>query len=191
MTRYELLVLLHITSVILWLGANTVLDLLFFRAARKRDPEELGRAGELQEWLTPRLFIPVSLATVFTGALVVWDSAWELDDLWVLIGLGAWIATFGIGILFLKPSGERMKRAVAEHGPLSPEAQRIGARLIVVARLQLLALFLVVADMVIKPTSDDPWTVVVLGAVLAGAVVLAVAALRRRPAAAPAATDAG
>jgi uncharacterized membrane protein len=182
LTRYELWLLLHLLAVILWLGANTVIDLLFLRAERRRDFQELGRLGETQEWLTPRLFIPVSLATVVTGAVLVWDSFWAFDQLWVLIGLAGWLATFLNGILFLKPSGERMKRIVAADGPGSLEAQRIGARLVIVARVQLLALFLVVADMVIKPTTDDPWTLVVLAAVLVAAVVLAALALRGRTA---------
>jgi uncharacterized membrane protein len=186
MTSYELLLFLHLTSVILWLGANTVIDLLFLRAGRMRDLQELGRMGQTQEWLTPRLFIPVSLATVITGALLVWDSAWSFGDLWIVIGLAAWLATFANGILFLKPNGERMKQIVAEKGPASPEAQRIAARLSVVGRVQLLALYLVVADMVLKPTTDDPWTLVVLAAILAVAVAAAAVSLRRRVAAGPA-----
>jgi uncharacterized membrane protein YqjE len=38
--------------------------------------------------------------------------------------------------------------------------------LAIVSRVQLLSLFLVVADMVLKPTSDDPWELVVLAAIL-------------------------
>ncbi len=166
MTSYELLLFLHLTSVILWLGANTVIDLLFLRAERMRDLQELGRMGQTQDWLTPRLFIPVSLATVITGALLVLDSGWSFRDLWIVIGLAAWLATFANGMLVLKPNGERMKQIVAEQGPTSPEAQRIAARLTVAARVQLLALYLVVADMVLKPTTDDPWTLVVLAAIL-------------------------
>ena len=189
MTSYELLLFLHLTSVILWLGANTVIDLLFLRAERMRDLQELGRMGQTQEWLTPRLFIPVSLATVITGALLVWDSAWSFGDLWIVIGLAAWLATFANGILFLKPNGERMKQIVAERGPASPEAQRIAARLSVVARVQLLALYIIVADMVLKPTTDDRWTLVVLAAILAVTVAAAAVSLRRRVAAAPAETS--
>ena len=58
----------------------------------------------------------------------------------------------------IKPHGEKMKEIVMQHGPTSPEARRQARLLAVVSRVQLLALFLVVADMVLKPTSDDPWT---------------------------------
>jgi uncharacterized membrane protein len=182
MSSYELLLFLHITVVILWLGASVVLDLLFLRAERMHDVQELGALGRTQEWLTPRLFIPVSLGTVVTGALLVWDGPWSFGDLWVLIGLVAWLATFGAGFFFLRPSAERMKALNAQHGPGSPEARKIATRMTVVARVQLVALFLVVADMVIKPTSDDPWTLVVLVALLAAAIVAAAMSLRRRDA---------
>ena len=119
-------------------------------------------------------------------ALLVGDSPWSFGDLWIAIGVVAWLAIFGTGFLFLQPSGKRLKQVVAQHGPGSREAQKITARLTVVARVQLLALFLVVADMVLKPTSDDPWTLVVLAAIFAAAVVAAAVSLRRRAAAAPA-----
>ena len=70
MTSYEFLVVLHITAVIIWLGAGFTMDLLFLRAERMRNPAELGKTGELQEWLVPRLFIPAGLLTLVFGVLV-------------------------------------------------------------------------------------------------------------------------
>jgi uncharacterized membrane protein len=175
MSSEELLLLLHIGVVIVWLGANVVLDLLFLRAERMRDPQEMARLGQTQDWLTPRLFIPTSLATVITGALLVWDSAWSFSDLWVVLGLVGWAATFLTGFFFLKPSGERLK----ELPPGGPESRKIGRRMSVVARVQLLALFLVVAVMVLKPTSEDVGTLVVLAAILGAAGLAAAASLKR------------
>jgi uncharacterized membrane protein len=184
MTRYEFLVLLHVIAVIVWLGAGFTMDLLFLRAERTRNPAELGKMGELQEWLVPRLFIPSGILTLLLGVLLVWDGPWSLGDLWILIGLAGWVASFGVGFLFIRPQAEKMKETVAQYGPTSVEAQRRARRLSVVSRVQLLGLFLVVADMVLKPTSDDPWTVVVLAAILAAAAVLGALSLRKLPEAA-------
>ena len=184
MTSYEFLFLLHIIVVIIWLGAGFTMDLLFLRAERTRNPAELGKTGELQEWLVPRLFIPSGLLTLVLGVLLVWDGPWSFGDLWILIGLAGWIASFGVGFLFIRPQGEKMKEIVARHGPTSVEAQHHGRRLGVVARVQLLALFLVVVDMVLKPTSDDPWTLVVLTAILVAAAVVGALSLRKLPEAA-------
>ena len=182
MTSYELLLLLHITSVIIWLGAGFTIDLLFLRAERTKNPAELGKTGELQEWLVPRVFIPSALLTLLLVVLLTVDGPWSFGDLWILIGLLGWIASFAVGFLFLRPEGEKMKEIAAEHGATSVEAQRRGRRLSVVSRVQLLALFLVVADMVLKPTSDDPWTLIVLAAILLAAAALGVLSLRKLPA---------
>jgi uncharacterized membrane protein len=181
MTRYEFLFILHLIAVIVWLGAGFTMDLLFLRAERTRNPAELGKMGELQEWLVPRLFIPSGLLTLVSGALLVWDGPWSFSNLWIEIGLLGWIASFGVGFLFIKPQGEKMKEIVARHGPTSVEAQRHGRRLGVVSRVQLLALFLVVADMVLKPTTDDVWTLVVLAAILVAAAILGALSLRSLP----------
>jgi uncharacterized membrane protein len=181
MTSYEFLLILHVVAVIVWLGAGFTMDLLFLRAERTRNPAELGKTGELQEWLVPRVFIPTGLLTLVLGVLLVWDGPWSFGDLWILIGLAAWIGSFGVGFLFIRPQGEKMKEIVARHGPTSTEAQRHARRLGVVARVQLLALFLVIVDMVLKPTSDDPWTLVVLAAILVAAAVVGALSLRRLP----------
>ncbi len=188
MDSYELLLVLHTIAVIVWLGTGFTMDVLFLRAARTRNPAELGKMGELQEWLVPRVFIPSSVLTLLFGLLLVWDGPWSFGDLWILIGLVGWIASFGVGFLFIRPQGEKMKEIVAKYGPTSVEAQRQGRRLGVVSRVQLLALFLVVADMVLKPTSDDPWTLVVLAAILVAAAVVGALSLRKLPEA-PAVAD--
>jgi uncharacterized membrane protein len=179
MTSYEFLLILHVVAVIIWLGAAFTMDLLFLRAERTRSPAELGKTGELQEWLVPRVFIPTGILTLVLGVLLVWDGPWSFGDLWILIGLAAWIGAFGVGFLFIRPQAEEMKEIVARHGPTSVEAQRHARRLGVVARVQLLALFLVVADMVLKPASDDPWTLVVLAAILVAAAVVGALSLRK------------
>ena len=160
------------------------MDLIFLRAERMRNPAEIGKTGELQEWLVPRVFIPTSLLTLVLGVLLVWDGPWSFGDLWILIGLAGWIGSFGVGFLFLRPQSEKIKELVARYGPTSVEAQRHARRLGVVARVQLLALFLVVVDMVLKPTSDDPWTILVLAAILVAAAVVGALSLRRFPEAA-------
>lgn len=179
MSSYEFLLLLHVIAVIVWLGTAAGMDLLWLRAARTREPAEMAKMGELQEWLTPRLFIPASLASLVLGVLLVFDGPWSFGDLWIALGLAGFAASFLTGILFLRPQGERMGEIIARHGPTSPQARRHGKRLLVVGRVQLLLLYLVVADMVLKPTGDDPWTVVVLAAILAAAIVAGAVAMRR------------
>ena len=179
MTSYEFLLLAHIITVIVWLGAAFTMDLLFLRAERTGNPAELGKTGELQEWLVPRLFIPFGVLSLMSGVLLVFDGPWSFGDLWILIGLAGWIAAWGVGFLFIRPQGEKMKEIVMRHGPTSLEAQRQARLLAVVSRVQLLSLFLVVADMVLKPTSDDPWTLAVLAAILVVAAAVGAWTMRK------------
>ena len=179
MTSYELLLLLHVVTVIVWLGAAFTMDLLFLRAERTGNPADLGKTGEFQEWLVPRLFIPFGVLALVFGILLVLDGPWSFGDLWIAIGLAGWIAAWGVGFLFIRPQAAKMPEIVMQHGPTSPEAQRQARLLGVVSRVQLLALFLVVADMVLKPTSDDPWTLVVLAGILVAAAAVGAWTLRR------------
>jgi uncharacterized membrane protein len=179
MTSYEFLVLAHIITVIVWLGAGFTMDLLFLRAERTGNPADLGKTGEFQEWLVPRLFIPFGVLTLVFGVLLVFDGPWSFGDLWILIGLAGWVAAWGVGFLVVRPQGERMKEIVRQHGPTSPETRRQARLLAVVSRVQLLSLFLVVADMVLKPTSDEPWTLVVLAAILAAAAAVGAWTMRK------------
>jgi uncharacterized membrane protein len=179
MDSYEILLVLHVVAVIVWLGTAFTVDLLFLRAERMSSMAEVGRAGELQEWLTPRVFIPSSVLTLVLGALLVWDGPWSFGDLWVEIGLAGWIVAFGVGFLFLRPEGETMKELVAQYGPASAEVQRCARRLGVVARVQLLGLFLVVAVMELKPTTDDGWMLAILAGILVAAGLVGVVSLRR------------
>jgi hypothetical protein len=115
------------------------------------------------------------------GVLLVFDGPWSFGDVWIVIGLAGWIAAWGVGFLVIRPQVEKMKEIVMQHGPTSPEAQRQARLMAVVSRVQLLSLFLVVADMVLKPTADDRWTLVVLAAILAVAAAVGALSLRRLP----------
>jgi hypothetical protein len=183
MSLYELLLFLHVTSAIIWLGAGFLIVVLSFRGAG--DPVETKHLGEINSWLAPRLFIPAALATLVLGILLVIEGPWGFDQLWILIGLGGFAATFLIGILVLKPTGEAIEQAIREHGP-GPEVGLLVRRITIVSRLDVIVLFAVVADMAIKPSTGDAWTLVlgVLAAAAVAAIVL-VTAPKPAPQAAP------
>ena len=179
MDSYELLLFLHIATAILWLGAGATMGLAAVKATRSSDPTELGRLAALNDWLAPRLFIPASLATLVLGILLVIDGPWSFGDLWIVIGLVGFAASFLIGLLYIKPTSERISRAIAAEGPQSADAARRVRHILLVSRVELVVLFLVVADMAIKPTGDDAAILVVGVVILAAAAAAAVLAGRR------------
>jgi hypothetical protein len=72
-------------------------------------------------------------------------------DTWVLLGLIGIGLTIITGSTFLGPQSKRVGELFEARGPDDPEAQRILARLVAVARIDLVVLSLVVVDMVLKP----------------------------------------
>ncbi len=174
MSRYEVLLLLHIAAVIAWLGAALTLDVLMYRAERVRDRRAQLDLYAQMEWLANRLFIPSSLVVLVAGILLVLDGPWTFGQLWIVLGLAGYAASFVVGILYFKPESERIGTLVRDHGPDHPELDSRMHRMNVIGRVELGVLFLVVAVMVVKPTADDMWTLVILAA--AAALTLAAGA---------------
>jgi len=162
-SRYDLLVFLHVTCAIIWLGAGLLMALFEVRAERSGDPMAMARIGADNEWLAPRLFIPSALLTLIFGLLLVADGPWTIGTLWIDLGLAGFALTFLVGIGFLKPTSEKLKAVVQRDGPGSPEAARLGHRLSLVSRLDMVVLVAVVAVMASKPASGDTGTLVGLG----------------------------
>jgi len=182
-SRYELLVFLHVACAIVWLGAGFLMVVLELKASRSGDPAELRHLGASNEWLALRLFIPSSLLTLVFGILLVADGPWTIGTLWVDLGLAGFALTFLAGIGVLKPTGEKVKAALEREGPGSPEVTKLSHRLTLAGRLDLVVLFAVVAVMASKPASGDAGTLAGLGIGIVAAWLLIVWASGRKSAA--------
>lgn len=192
MSLYELLLFLHVTAATIWLGAGFLLAVLVFGAILAGDRAREGGYHRDVGWLAPRLFIPASLATLVLGLLLVAEgTGWSLDQLWLVIALCGWLLSFSLGFFYFKPEGERIGALIEQHGPAYPEVESRLHRLNIVDRLQLVVLFLMVADMTIKPTGDEGAVLAVAAAILIAALVAGVAAVQRGPAARAAEQTAG
>lgn len=170
MTRYDLLLLLHVLGAMLWLGGATLMTLAAFRASRAPTPAELAQLGALAGWLAPRLFLPSLLAVGASGIALTLDGGWPLGELWLQLGLAAYGVSLATQFLFREPELRRMRRANAQLGPGNPETARRGRRLVLVGRAELALLVLVAADMVLRPQAGDT-------GVLAGGAAILFAAL--------------
>lgn len=161
MNTYSVLLLFHILSVILWVGAGTTLGLLWLHP----DSALRGRITSLGEWLGPRLFAPAALGALGFGLALVHEGHWGFGPLWIQLGLIAY------GVSFLINAGIR--------APLSrrPHLQPVLPSL---AGFELAVLYLTVADMVLKPDGSDTTFLAIAAAILA--VTAALALLRFRSA---------
>ena len=178
MSYYEVLLFVHVFGVAIWLGTGFALLVLGDRFGRAGDDHALQSLFGQSEWLATRIFIPVSLIAVVTGILLVIEGPWSFDQLWVLLGLVGFVATFLTGLLLIKPESERIAAELVREG-MTTEAARAISSMFARQRIDYTVIALVVADMTLKPTGDDVFTLVLMAAVLAAVVVLVLRGERR------------
>ena len=194
MTLYEFLLFVHISATVVWVGAGLCSLILAVGYDRDGDEPAIRRFLADQERLATRLFIPASLTVVIFGiALVIESDAWSFDYLWIVLGLVGFAATFVTGLFMIKPASERIGAAMErEGGRLTPRLRTDIRKLIVMARLDYVVLFLVIADMVLKPTGDDAAVLIVMALIALAGVAYIVMAQRALDARAePASVTAG
>lgn len=191
MTLYELLLFVHILATVVWLGAGFLSLVLAIWYDQDSDEGAIRRFLIDQERLAPRLFIPSSLVVVVMGiALVIESDAWGFDQLWIVLGLIGFAATFVTGLFLIKPESERIGAAMErEGGRLTPQLRASIRKLMVKARADQVVLAVVIFDMVAKPTGDDVAVLIAMALVVIAGVAYIVTRVRAIDAeAGPAAT---
>ena len=186
MTFYEFLLFVHLGAAITWLGGGVATQFFALRALATGDSHRIAGFTADIEWVGSRVLSLASILTLIAGLALVWESAaWGFGDDWIVIALVLFAFTFLAGIGFFGPESGRISALVASEGAESPAAQARIRRILVLSRIDLVLLFLIVFDMVVKPSFDDGWTLV-----LALAAAVAIAALltlgRGRPPGEPA-----
>jgi hypothetical protein len=159
MSRYSLLVSLHVASVIVWLGSGTTLAFVAIYARRARDGMVLEQLGALVAWMGPRVFAPASLAAFGFGVAAAHEGHWP-DLFWFHVGEAAFAFSFLVTVAIRLPLLRRARRRALD-------AARLAQYLLAVALAELTVLYLAVADMVAKPTGIGA------GAVRYGSVLVA------------------
>jgi hypothetical protein len=173
MDIYLIFKFLHVASAsaIVWLGAGFGLVVLGIFADSRKDNEGFGRVIEYVIFLSPRLFIPVSLAAFVFGVIAA-TVQWGFTDLWVILGVVGFAATFLTGLLLLKPASEHLAALIAKEG-YSDNVVTHGRTLLDQAKFDYVVLFAVVFDMVVKPTSSDwPALLLIVIAIIRGSGLL-------------------
>ena len=128
-------------------------------------------------WLSNRLFTPVSLLVLVFGILLVIEP-WSFDQLWIVLGLAGFATTLITGVFLFLPRARAIKRAHRREDGMSAEAAAAIRELFLLTRIDYAVLFMVVADMALKPTGDDVWPLVGMAAVILVVPALVVRGLR-------------
>ena len=150
MNKLEFYEALHVIAVVIWLGGGFLLQLL---AVLARGAAEDTRVFVFRsaEWIGQRFFMGSAIVVLVTGFLMLGDLPYDLGDGWILFGFIVIILSTITGAGFLGPESGRIGKLTGELGFYTPEVQPRYSRLLLVARIESLLLFLVIADMVAKP----------------------------------------
>lgn len=151
MERYDILLFLHVYSVVLWAGGGALLNLQGARLVRAASGQQLAEFGAQVEWIGLRVFTPLSVLALIVGILMALDDRWDFGETWIQLGLGGWFLSFLLGAGFLGPQSGKLGRLIRERGADHPEVRPRLQRILLVARVDVLLMLLIVADMTIKP----------------------------------------
>ena len=144
MTRYSLLVSLHVASVVVWLGCGTTLAFVTMYARRAPNTLILDQLGALVQWVTVRVFAPAALAAAGFGVAAAHAGHWE-DIFFFHVGEGAFVFSFLLTVGVRVPLLRRAAR-----GAVGP--RNLSQYLLALAVAELTVLYVAVADMVTKPS---------------------------------------
>jgi hypothetical protein len=129
MTRYSLLVSLHVASVIVWLGSGTTLVFVAIYAQRARNRVVLEQLGALVQWMALRVFAPAALAAFAFGVAAAHEGHWP-DLFWFHVGEGAFAFSFLLTVAVRLPLLRRARRGTLDSvrlGGIGTSAVRNGA----------------------------------------------------------------
>ena len=148
---YTILKTFHVLFAVIWVGGGLAINVLGTRAARSDDGPRMATFAREAEWMGTHIYVPSSLLLLLTGIFTVLKGHIGFTTLWVILGLAGIGVTIITGSTFLGPISKRVSELIGSRGLDDPEAKRLLARLIAVSRIDLVVLFLVVVDMVLKP----------------------------------------
>lgn len=168
MDYYSVLKFLHVFAAVCWVGGGLCLTVLGTYASSRRDEAEMMRVVDQVAFLANRWFMPASLLTLIFGFAAAWLNG-LFGQLWVILGLAGAAMAFATGALVLGPAAERIRKL--KLAGREADALPLGRKLLSTAKFDYVVMFVVIADMVLKPTLADVWMLGVLAAILAGGAV--------------------
>lgn len=151
MTRYELLVFLHVFAAVAWVGGVFMAAVLWEVALRAKDYETLVKLIQYDDRLGKIYWMPAVLLVLTAGLGLVLDGPWQISDSWILLGLAILIGALVLVFTTAFPAARRLDAAVRTSGADSPEARRQLLALRRITWVELAGLAVAVFVMTTKP----------------------------------------
>lgn len=149
-TWYQLLVFVHVSCAVIWVGGAVTMQLLAIRVGRSTDPAELPRLLRQFEFLGARVFTPAAIL-LFLAGVVMTLQAWSFGQAWIAVSVALWILSALAGAVYLAPRTKRVEALFEAEGPSSEAGRSLLNRMFLVSRLELLSFAVIIALMVFKP----------------------------------------
>jgi hypothetical protein len=106
-TSYDFSLFLHITAVVVGLGA-TFAESVMFPVAMKLSPRHLPYVHRLQLTLNQFFAIPALLVVLATGFYQVSERDWEFGDFWLSATFAIVIVIAAVNIFYFIPADRRL-----------------------------------------------------------------------------------
>ena len=150
-TLYSILKFLHVSAVIVWLGAMITLAVVFARLARERETGAMQLLARQSEFVGRALIGPAAGVTLLAGGALVWQMgigmpAWTW---WRLIGF---VVSVAIGAGVMQRAGRKLSTVAASPNPDAAVMNGLQRRLRTLGIINIVILLSVVWAMVAKPT---------------------------------------
>lgn len=152
MNDYTILLWLHITFAVLWVGGGVMLTILGLLVQRSRDTQEMTFLIKRVSFLSERYLAPVSGITALWGfILVITQDQFAFSEPWIGTGILLWIVSGATGGMYLGPRSARALEAIQRDGTITAATQAIIDRILLVARIDSVVLLVVIFLMTVKP----------------------------------------
>jgi uncharacterized membrane protein len=148
---YEFLLTVHVLAAAIWVGGGVVMHIIGRRALASGDGQKIHDTSKEINTIAPRLYAPLSLILLIAGIFLVNEAGYEFSQLWVILGLVAWLFSFVVGIAYYGPQDKKLQAIVAEKGPTDPGVAGNIRMALNVNAVELAVLLLVIVDMTVKP----------------------------------------
>ena len=150
-TLYIILKFLHVSAVIIWLGALITLAVLFARLAREREAGALQLLARQAEFVGRTLIGPAAGVTLLAGGALVWEMGIGMPA-WTWWGLTGFFVSVALGAGVMQRAGRKLSAVAASPTPDAAAMDNLQRRLRMFGIVNIVILLSVVWAMVAKPT---------------------------------------
>lgn len=150
-TLYSILKFLHVSAVIIWLGALITLAVLFARLASQREAGGLRLLSQQAAFIGKSLIGPAAIVTLLAGGALMAEIHAGMQA-WIWWGIIGFFTSMFLGGFLMQRTGNRIATIAASSTPDAAAMAALQARLRMLGIVNIVILLSVVWAMVAKPT---------------------------------------